>query len=89
MARVTVSFFATLRECSGVSHVEAEASDISELLAVLSSRFGSRLSELLDHSYPDMLVILVNGLSVAQSDGLATRLNDGDEIAMFPPVSGG
>jgi molybdopterin converting factor small subunit len=32
---------------------------------------------------------MVNGISVKDKDSLDTILHDGDEIALFPPVSGG
>ncbi|MCG1003988.1 MULTISPECIES: ubiquitin-like small modifier protein 1 [Halobacterium] len=33
--------------------------------------------------------VLRNGENVAHDDGLATELDSGDELALFPPVSGG
>jgi len=33
--------------------------------------------------------ILVNGRDMRHLDGLATRLTEGDEIALLPPVIGG
>jgi MoaD family protein len=35
------------------------------------------------------LQFLVNGRNVSSSDGLNTRLKDGDVLAIIPPVSGG
>ncbi len=32
--------------------------------------------------------VFVNGRNVRQGDGLATRLNDGDEIRLLPPIAG-
>ncbi len=38
---------------------------------------------------PERLVVLVNGRNARQSAGAPVRLADGDDIAVFPPVSGG
>jgi molybdopterin synthase sulfur carrier subunit len=34
-------------------------------------------------------IIMVNGKHVLHLDGLKTPLNDGDEVALFPPGGGG
>lgn len=33
--------------------------------------------------------VLVNGRDITGEEGLATRIDEDDELALFPPVSGG
>lgn len=89
MARVTVKFFATFREASGQSEVCADAGDLSELLEHLAESHGERMAALLNGRPGESYVVLVNGRSAAQRGGARARLQDGDEVALFPPVSGG
>ena len=42
-----------------------------------------------DGDIRDMLTILKNGREVVHLDGLATVLEDGDTLSVFPPVAGG
>jgi len=42
-----------------------------------------------DGDVADHINVLRNGESVRSGDGLATTLEAGDELALFPPVSGG
>jgi sulfur-carrier protein len=90
---ITVKSFATLRE---VMDAEArmdfaEGATIRLLLAELTGRYGG-LSDLL-FSAPDTLRdfvnILKNGRNISFLAGLDTPLEDGDTIALFPPVAGG
>ncbi|MDH4123796.1 MAG: MoaD/ThiS family protein, partial [Thermoplasmata archaeon] len=37
----------------------------------------------------DDVVILVNGQNIAHEKGLDTELDEQDDVAIFPPVSGG
>ena len=91
MARVTVRMFSALREAAGDSSVWLEADDIAQLLSRLKSKYGSPISGLVDLylSDPDSLVILINGRNSGPSKTLHIKLSDGDEVALFPPVSGG
>jgi len=90
MARVSVKTFATVREAAGVPFVEMEASTIDELISKLERQFGPKFSRLLRKSAhgQNPLVLLLNGrtLRPSQTD---IKLKDGDEVAIFPPVSGG
>jgi molybdopterin synthase sulfur carrier subunit len=85
-----VKLFANLREAAKASEVELFGNTISELL------------EDLDHEYPALrdlvfengklrsyINILVNGDNIEHLEGIDTEIFDTDEIAMFPPVSGG
>lgn len=89
MALVRVRFFATFREASGCPETSAEAADVSGLLDQLSARYGEPFRGLLRDPGKDSFVILVNGRNMGQVRGLVTPLNDGDEVSLFPPVSGG
>lgn len=80
MAMVTVLYFASLRDASGVAseRVESNASDLHALYAELQSRHG--------------FVFPANRLRVAADGEFANwgdALRDGGEIAFIPPVSGG
>ncbi len=78
-----VLFFAQLRELLGVSElsvVEAVA-DVEALRCLLAAR-GDRWALALD---PDKLLVAVNQTLVSRT----TPLQAGDEVAFFPPVTGG
>ena len=80
--RGTVKFFAALREAVGRSEVEwdlAEGATVEALLAHLHETLPGVAS------WASRAWIAVNR-SYAAPD---TRLHDGDEVALFPPVSGG
>ena len=78
--KVEVKFFARCREIVGAKRRELELEEGVTL---------KELKELLMQEYPDLknLKLLVS-LNHAYANPKAT-LNDKDEIAVFPPVSGG
>lgn len=89
MAAVKVRFFATFREASGCQETSADASDLSGLLDLLSLRYGAPFDRLVRDRAADAFVVMVNGRNAGQMRGLDTRLEDGDEVSLFPPISGG
>ena len=91
MAKVSVRMFATVREASGASSVCVEASSMTELFSRLGRMYGTEFSMLLDRTKkdPEGLVILLNGRNLDRRRLLSQGLIDGDEVAIFPPVSGG
>ena len=79
--RVAVRFFAMFRERAGVSHTEVELPDgasPAQLLAHLRSEFPSLPSD-------SPVLMAVNSEYVSEE----AVLQDGDEVAFIPPVSGG
>jgi molybdopterin synthase catalytic subunit len=79
---ITVRFFATLRDRTGDESVEIELPDetsVEQLLLELATEYPS-----LDPALASTLVA-VNHEFAFPEDMLA----DGDEVALFPPVSGG
>ena len=80
MARVTVLYFASLRDAARVSSetVESDAVDLRALYESLQARHGFALPI-------DRLRVAVDGAFARWDDAL----REGSEIAFIPPVSGG
>ncbi|MDP5291190.1 molybdopterin synthase sulfur carrier subunit [Oceanimonas sp. CHS3-5] len=80
---IKVVFFARVREQLGEDElaVNAEYADVNALRKHLAGRDDNWARVLADNS----LLVAVNH-EVATS---ATELKDGDEVAFFPPVTGG
>ena len=87
MAKVKVRMYATVREAAGIPETEVVAADLEVLLRRLAEMFGSGFSHLLAGG--EGVVILVNGRTVKSGPGSGARLSEGDEVSIFPPVSGG
>ena len=79
--RVTVLFFAVYRDFAGTDQAEFELPDGSSV-AQLVEAVGDRLGP---DSVPGNAAVAVNQEYVPQS----TILEDGDEVALIPPVAGG
>lgn len=93
--KVKVEFFATLREIVKEKSIIvelAENSTVQDLLADLIERFGKTFKEAIYESKIELrnyIRILVNGRNIESIEGLKTKLNSNDEVAIFPPVAGG
>jgi len=93
--RVLVKLFASLREISGqrvlVKDVPNESS-VGDVVHKLCGELGRefRRQVLNERGEPwEYVKILLNGHNIAFLQGMATKLHEGDEIAIFPPVGGG
>lgn len=85
--------FADLAEIAGGRAVEVEASPgdtVGDALdALLGARPALRDRVIEDGDIADHVNVLRNGRSVRHDDGMNATLEPGDELALFPPVSGG
>ncbi len=93
--KVTVKFFTTLREITGKKEEQLEFSrpvTVKSLVGQLSKRYGKEFDDYVYDELGDVrghLQLLVNGRSVTVLQGLRTKLKDGDQVAILPPVGGG
>jgi len=90
-----VKFFTALREIVGKKEEEFEFSKgttIRELLKHLSESYGQAFKEYIYSErgrVKSHLEFLVNGKSITTMKGFETKLDDGDKIAIIPPIGGG
>ena len=83
--------YATLRSASGTEQLSVDASNLAEVDRALRERYGTEMARILGS--PDApfegVVVLLNGVNVPRKRLPEVSLHDGDEIAVFPPISGG
>ena len=90
MPKIKVRLFANLREYTGAKELELEAGTVKESLEKLCKRFpGLENMIFKDEEIQPYINVFLNGRNISELNGLGTALNSGDEIAIFPPVSGG
>ena len=89
---VTVRGYADLRQVIGDQEVVLpEQATVQHLLDLLIADHPLVWTALFDQAGALLpaVNILKNGRNILFQDGLSTRLEEGDLIAVFPPVAGG
>jgi molybdopterin synthase sulfur carrier subunit len=86
--------FADLAEVAGDRKISVDVDDgatVGDALDALFEAHPALRERVLDDSgaVADHINVLRNGENVHADDGLATTVEAGDELALFPPVSGG
>ena len=81
---VTVQYFASVREARGEASDSIELRDDADTTVLLSALRAGPLAAL-DDALFDRLLVAVNQSVVSG----AVRLNADDEVALFPPMTGG
>jgi MoaD family protein len=95
---VKVLFFTSLREITGKKEESLDFAvkdkvTINKILRVLNERYGTPFEEYVydpkTHNVRGFLQFLINGKSVSSINVIETKLNEGDVLAILPPVGGG
>jgi molybdopterin synthase sulfur carrier subunit len=93
---VKVHTILTLKKVLGKGEVElsvSEGSTLGELLTTMTNRWGDELAaNLFEAESRDVLPhirLMVNGQDIIFLNDMETVLQNGDEVLILPPVSGG
>jgi molybdopterin converting factor small subunit len=91
---IAVKFYGLMRRRLRTAAVEISGDDLTimELLRLAEEKTGqSFLAELLDRDRGLLTgtIILVNGENIRLGQGLQTRVEAGDSVALFSPAGGG
>jgi len=94
---VRVKLFATFRDIAGGQGVVdvrlSREATLKDLIEELSKLFGKEIENVLLDTKTGSLKsfnnVLVNGHNVKLLQELRTKLDNGDTVALFPPVGGG
>ncbi len=96
--KITVRFFTHLREIAGrreetIEVPLTEKADLFTILRILSQKYGKEFDEYVydqkTGKVRGYLQLLVNGRSISDIGELNAKLEDGDVLAIVPPVGGG
>jgi len=95
--RVKVRYFTTLRELAGSAEEEIDIRDdgtLVDLIEEIASKYGKEARNYLYHKgergkVDPSIYFLINGANARMQSWLNTKLNDGDVVAIIPPIGGG
>jgi molybdopterin synthase sulfur carrier subunit len=94
--KVTLHTILGIKEVVGQRLTEIElpqGSTVAGFLAYMRERWGDELSTRLFHPQSGAVLpyvrIMVNGQAINFLEGMDTMLEDGDEVLILPPASGG
>ena len=93
--KVEVKFFTSLREITGkkVDKIQLQNTiTIDELLTLLSEKYGKNFREYIYNKKGDVqefLSFIVNGKNINTMQEFDTKLQEGDVVAILPPIGGG
>jgi molybdopterin synthase sulfur carrier subunit len=90
MPKIKVRLFANFREFTKTGELEIEGNTVRDVLETICSKYPGLENILFkDGILQPYVNIFLNGENILESGGLDSSLEQGDEVAIFPPVSGG
>lgn len=90
--RVVVKLFANFREVTNkkVLEIDVNGQTLSDAIIEVISRYPALKPMILaDGELKPYVNVFINGADVKYNDGLKSKMSEGDEVAIFPPLSGG
>ncbi len=89
-----VKIFATLRQVAGTKETDIEVAPgetVGDLLKRLVERYPKLKGRLFDEAgeLQKSIHVFIRGRDIRLKEGLDTVIEEGDELALFPPVAGG
>jgi molybdopterin synthase sulfur carrier subunit len=91
--KVRVRFFARFRELLGTDIIAEPPSGtvFAALIREVARKNGEGYDAIFDEhgAFREFVILMRNGKRVEAADAEKTDITDGDDIAVFPPVSGG
>ena len=90
MAKAKLKMYGLFREKCEVEEIELSGRDFLEILESLVQRFPSLKDLIFDENMKlKENVYLINGRNINLLDGINTTIKEGDNIAIFPIITGG
>jgi molybdopterin synthase sulfur carrier subunit len=90
---VRIRFFARFRELLGTDIIvdAPKGKVLSDLVKDVASKNREGYDAIFDEkgTFREFVILMQNGKRVETTAAAMTRVADGDEIAVFPPVAGG
>lgn len=91
---MVIRYFATLRDVTNIKEetIPFPLNTLKDLIEHLCQKYGKSFAKWVccdDGGYGALSIFLVNGKDYRSLEGYETKLADGDEISIFPPVAGG
>ena len=87
-------FFANFRQAVGqktIHRTYEDAETVGDVLRAIEDEFPELAGQILDDDgqVKPQINVLKNGREVEHLDGVATAIETGDKVSVFPPVAGG
>ena len=93
MANVRLKLVATFAEDIGLTHIDySNVTTVGEMIDQFMEKYRKKIRKSFVDSQGNLeihAILLVNGRNHLFLDGLNTKLKDGDEIVLSPPLVGG
>lgn len=89
MAKAVIRLPVGIAGAEGRTCMECEGSTVAEVLADCVAKEPRLKTRIFREDGTVWVGVFVNGRNVRQGAGLETRISDGDEIRLLPPIAGG